>query len=55
MGTQSTLFWVNLGISTHKCDFMHKFTKSDIVRDKQFDATFCFIDNLCAVINGEEI
>ena len=54
MGIDPAPFWANLYLSKYECDFVNNLIKTDIVRAKRFHGTFRFIDDLCALNDGNE-
>jgi len=54
MGIDPAPFWANLYLSKHECDYVNNLIKTDVVRAKKFHGTFRFIDDLCALNDGNE-
>ena len=54
MGIDPAPFWANLYLSSYECDFVKDLIKTDIVRATKFHGIFRFIDDLCALNDGEE-
>ena len=54
MGIDSVIFWANLYLSKHECDFMVKLIQEGTIWAKKFHETFQFIDDLWELHDGEE-